>query len=110
MRQDPHNPVAQKVGIANKEGWLAYSRENQLFVKWFAYQDGVEYPDYGSSAELFTDDQFLELESLGPLTILAPGASVEHNETWRLFDSVPTIVSEAEARERIWPLVGRSAA
>jgi hypothetical protein len=31
----------------------------------------------------------LELETLGPLTVLPPGATVEHIEDWWLFRDVP---------------------
>ena len=33
---------------------------------------------------MFTNARMLELESLGPLATLAPGASVEHLEQWEL--------------------------
>ena len=31
----------------------------------------------------------LEMETLSPLTMLEPGASIEHPEEWELFDNVP---------------------
>ena len=107
LRQDPQNEVPQKIGLANKDGWLAYSRANQLFVKHFDYEEGATYPDIGSSAELFTDHQFLELESLAPLKVLAPAAAAEHHESWQLFADVPQINTEDDARAYVWPLVGR---
>jgi hypothetical protein len=36
----------------------------------------------GCTFETFTNADFLELETLGPLTTLAPGQSVSHTERW----------------------------
>lgn len=38
----------------------------------------------GSSFEIFTNERFLELETLGPMRTLQPGESMEHVETWSL--------------------------
>jgi len=105
LRQDPDNQVPQKVGMANQLGWLAYANRGHLFVKHFGWQDGAVYPDCGSSAELFTDHQFLELESLGVLSVLAPGGTVEHGERWQLFDGVADILTEEDARAEVWSRV-----
>ena len=80
------------------DGWLAYARAGHLFVKRFDPSPGQPYPDHGSQAEIFTDHRFLELETLGPLATLAPGAAVEHVEEWQLFDGVP----EAGADKARW--------
>ena len=49
---------------------------------------GPHTPDNGCNFETFTNSDMLELESLGPPTTLAPGASVTHREDWYLFDGV----------------------
>jgi hypothetical protein len=36
----------------------------------------------GCTFEIFTNADFLELETLGPLTTLAPDQSVSHTERW----------------------------
>ena len=41
-----------------------------------------DYPDCGCSFETFTNADFLELETLGPLTRLHPGETVTHTERW----------------------------
>ena len=41
-----------------------------------------DYPDLGCSFETFTNADFLELETLGPLATLEPGASLTHTERW----------------------------
>src|SRR5262249_57041006 len=77
-----------KLGIANKQGWCAYHLHGTLFLKRFAYEAGARYPDDGSNNELYAAGSFMELESLGPLQTVAPGASVEHVEHWSLFADV----------------------
>jgi hypothetical protein len=46
----------------------------------------------------------LEVETLGPLTRLEPGATAEHRETWRLFRDVPPPSSDADVDAHIAPL------
>jgi len=88
LKQDPSAKRPQKIGISNQQGWAAYARQGHLFVKKVDYQAGATYPDGGCVFEVFTNAEMLELESLGPLTKLEPGASVTHREDWYLFDGV----------------------
>lgn len=74
----------QMGGIFNAAGWGAYVREDQLFVKRVAVVEGARYPDHGCNFELYSDPEFLELETLGPLVELMPGQTVMHVEEWRL--------------------------
>lgn len=99
--QDPTRPAPQKVGvIAPAENWLAYWRDGHLFLKTFSVVPGACYPDLGACAEVFTSAEMLELETLGPLTVLSSGAAVEHTEEWWLFRDVPPLESdEAISRE-----------
>jgi len=81
-----------KVGYFNPHGWLAYWLEGVLFRKTFAVRAGLPYPDNNCNAEMYCGERFVELESLGPLVKLAPGAEAVHAETWDLFtglDSLP---------------------
>jgi hypothetical protein len=83
LRQDPRNPLPQKLGSFNRNTWGAYLLNGELFLK--RYQAAAEpaaYPDYGCSFETFTNDEILELETLGPMTTLAPGESARHTEHW----------------------------
>lgn len=74
-----------KVGTANRRGWLAYAVDGELFVKWATpHDDGADHVDFGATAQCYRDDRFLELETLGPLVTLRPGATVRHRETWWL--------------------------
>jgi hypothetical protein len=50
--------------------------------------EGKEYPDLGSNFETFTNEEFLELESLGPYQEISPGQTVKHTEVWAVFSGV----------------------
>jgi hypothetical protein len=78
--------VAQpfKIGCFNRQGWLAYSLGETLFVKQFQSQVGLPHPDFGCNAEIYANEKFVELESLGPLAVIAPGETIHHTETWQL--------------------------
>jgi hypothetical protein len=75
----------QMAGIFNPAGWGTYLREGHLFVKRVAIVEGAQYPDYGCNFELYSDPDFLELETLGPLVDLLPGQTVTHEEEWQLW-------------------------
>jgi hypothetical protein len=89
LRQDPADPVPQKLGTWNAKTWGAYLLNGEMFVKKYTALAGPrEYPDYGCSYETFTNVDILELETLGPLTQLAPGQCVTHTENWSLHQSI----------------------
>lgn len=104
--QDPAKGPT-KFGMALREGWTGYLVQNTLIIKYFDYLPGETYPDMGCNFETFSNEEMLEVESLGPLTALAPGETVEHVETWRLFADVPAITDEASIARVIEPLVGK---
>ena len=90
---------AIKIGYFNPQGWQGYWIDGTLFVKRFDAIQSAIYPDGGCNTETYCNDKFIELESLGPLTQLAPGATIVHNETWELYDSLdqPFIPTEINA-------------
>ncbi|UCH36072.1 MAG: hypothetical protein JSV65_06875, partial [Armatimonadota bacterium] len=88
LQQDPTATKPQKIGVGNRENWIAYAVNGDLFVKTFQYRDGATYPDFGCSTEVFTNADMLEVETLGPMTALAPSETVEHVENWFLFKAV----------------------
>lgn len=74
-----------KLGYFNSPGWLAYWVDGILFRKILDVpQPGVIYPDGGCNTEVYCNDRFVELESLGSLATLAPGAITRLTETWEL--------------------------
>jgi hypothetical protein len=96
LRQDPQSDAPQKAGVMVTDGWAAYARAGHLFLKRFRYVEHAHYPDFGCSVEAFTNADMLELETLGPLVHLHPGAAVEHVERWHLFRDVPTPQNDAD--------------
>jgi len=92
-----------KLGLAHRTGGVGYLNGGTLFVKRFEYRDGQTYPDGGVNFETFTNQDMLEMESLGPLTRLAPGQSVEHLETWELFGGVGEAKGEDEIGAKVGP-------
>jgi len=88
LRQDPRNSEAQKLGLFNPDTWAAYILNNEAFVKRASSDPTKTYPDFGCSFETFTNNDFLEMETLGPLTKVLPGHTVEHVEHWGLFRNV----------------------
>lgn len=105
LRHDPAMATAQKVGVAVPDGWAACARGGHLFVKQVNYVAGARYPDLGSSVETYADANIFEVETLGPLTLLQPGAVVEHVEHWFLFRDVPVPASDADVDRHILPRV-----
>jgi hypothetical protein len=105
LRQNSKIESPQKVGIMVPDGWAAYARDGHLFVKRFLYVPGAQYPDWGCSVEVFTNADFLEVETLAPLVQLAPGASVEHVEDWHLFRDVRKPENDADIEEHVLPRV-----
>ena len=94
-----------KLGIAHREGWIAYLVAGCLFVKRFTRIEGASYPDGGVNFETFSNEDFLELESLGPMTALAPGQSVSHEETWDLHKNAPRCKTEADVDAHVLPRI-----
>ena len=90
---------ALKIGFPNPDGWMGYAVEGTLFVKHAAYVPDADYLDRGSSSECYCNARFLELETLGPRTSLAPGQSVTHRETWALYGGISLHPSQALAKE-----------
>ena len=94
-----------KIGLRHREGWAAYQREGMLFVKYFDCVADAEYPDGNVNCECFSNEEMLEVESLGPLVSLRQDESASRTETWKLFAPVARCESEADADRWIKPLV-----
>ncbi|MGD0863533.1 MAG: hypothetical protein ABSA21_12400 [Candidatus Limnocylindrales bacterium] len=105
LRQDPTATAKQKVGMLNTKGWAAYLLGGDVFIKRYSYVPGANYTDMGCNTETYTDAEMLEIETLGPLTKLEPGAHVDHVESWFLakVDCGPT---DADIDAHLLPLVG----
>lgn len=105
LRQDknaeevgPNYENAVKFGLNCEDGFAAYFNDAHLFTKHFSPKEDCIYPDWGCSYETYTNKYMLEMESLSPLTKLAPGEAAEHTEIWRLYDNLHEPSSEEEAQ------------
>ena len=105
LRQDPTMAKPQKIGALAPGGWIAYVRNDHLFVKKYTYRADEPYTDLSSTVETFTNEEMLEVETLGPLVSLQPDATVEHVEHWFLFRDAPMPDNDAEVDEHILPKV-----
>lgn len=96
LRQDPTNSDPQKLGTFNRDTWAAYLLNHEVFIKRATADPGKTYTDFGCSLETFTNNEFLEIETLSPLTKVAPGKTVENIEHWSLHRNVtlPAITDE----------------
>jgi hypothetical protein len=105
LRQDKTKGPT-KLGFAHRLGWVGYLNDKTLFVKRFDYKEGETYVDNGVNYETFSNEEFLEMESMGPLIKLAPGAVAEHVETWELVGGVDDFSDEAGIDKNVLPKVG----
>jgi len=108
LRTDSDLHFPQKIGAAVKAGWGAYLRKDVLFVKRFPYIEGAKYPDFGCNFETYTDGDFMEVETLAPLTKLEPGASATHVEHWYLFKGVNAGDTEDSLDKALAPLIAQT--
>lgn len=82
LRVEGVEPI--KIGLLNLRGWGAYLMEDVALVKWTRrFDDAARHVDLGAEIQAFVGHGFGELETLGPLTRLDPGASVRHREVWQ---------------------------
>jgi hypothetical protein len=108
LRQDPNNNDAQKLGLFNVDTWAAYLLNGEAFVKRATADASKTYPDFGCSFETFTNNEFLEMETLGPLTNVLPGKTVEQVEHWALYRDVkPAGLTDEELTRVLLPFLGK---
>ena len=105
LRQDA-NKGPTKLGFGHRLGWTGYLNGGTLFVKRFGYQEGANYPDGGCNYETFTKQEFLEMESLGPVTTLKWGEKATLEENWELVKDVEDFTDEAGIDKNVLPKVG----
>ncbi len=73
-----------KLGVNNTLGVCAYYNRGKLFVKRFSPDFSLPYPDGNVSCEIYTCKYFSELETLSPMSEIAPSSFAEHKERWTL--------------------------
>lgn len=104
IRQDDRYPTKQKIGALNSLGWAAYALGPDVFITRFGYDPEAQYPDMNSNCEFYTEPGFLEVETLAPMTVLAPGESAEHMEIWSLHE-LTVSEDETDIAEKLLPLI-----
>ena len=73
-----------KVGCFSDVGWVAYERDGIVLIRRFAPALGKRHPDLECNVETYCGPVYLELEVLGPLRSVSPGASTTLQERWEI--------------------------
>jgi hypothetical protein len=106
LRQDPLNPSPQKLGHWNAHTFGAYFLDGAVFLKEYFPVPGMQHPEFGASFEIFTNGDFLELETMGPLMKLGKDESLVHMEYWSLHPGVALPeISDAALDAALLPLL-----
>jgi hypothetical protein len=91
VRPRDDGPHRLKLGASGRAGRLLYLRDGWLFEKRHDAPPGPT-PDFGAAAQVYADERFVELESLGGLIDVPPGGEASHLERWHVvratFDDV----------------------
>ncbi len=85
VHQDLGNYNPLKIGASANPPIIAYYIDKYLFIKKTVFEQG-EYPDLGSSVEVYVSSKYLELETLAPLKLVKPGGIHVHVEEWILIE------------------------
>ena len=93
------------VALVRRMEWVAYLNSGVLFVKRFDYQEGATYPDLGTRYQTFSNEDMLEMETVGELVTLKPGQSAELVESWELHGGVADVRTEADVDRVVLPLL-----
>lgn len=96
LAQDSAAAIPFKIGVNNTRGVAVCINHGTAFRIETAYIPGAAYPDNGCSCEMYSCDNFLEVETLSPLYTLKPGESCEHTEKWELYPENSTDVTDIE--------------
>jgi hypothetical protein len=90
-----------KFGYFNPQGWLGYWVDGVLFVKRFDALADTQYPDHNCNSEIYCNDQFIELESLGPIQVIRPAQTIHHSELWEVYESLDVPFIPAHIRQLV---------
>lgn len=105
VRQDNQTSRWLKVGLNSSLGVMAYLRGRDLFIKRYPIIASGEYPDNGSTSECWTNDVYLELESLAPLQMVETNQYAQHTEDWSLRRLDNPVLHLQSLVEQVLPLV-----
>ncbi len=73
-----------KIGVYSPQGKSSSENLGQRLEISFLPRPMENCPDHGSNVELFLDKHIMELETLGEIKEITPGATITHTEYWRI--------------------------
>ena len=86
-----------KIGTNNEDGCVYYFNHGNLFIKRFdPFSPDKKYPDTNVNFETYTSKFIAEVEPLSELTVINPGETVSHRESWQLVADVKRPENEQE--------------
>ena len=85
LKQDTNATCPFKLGTDCEAGIGYYSLDDVVFCKRYNHDTSALYPDGGVSYETYTNESFLEFETLGALKTVAPDEVVTHEEIFALY-------------------------
>ena len=74
-----------KIGSLNTSGWVAYLNGAILMVKRFEPEPELPHADLGCNVEVYSNDQYIELETLAPMQRIQPTQEAVYPETWEFY-------------------------
>ena len=90
-RDHATGPDATKVGVDGFAGWMAVLLDGTVLVVRTAPRPALgSFADLGATSQAYVHRRFTEVESLGPLTTLAPGGSRTLEQRWTIADAPAT--------------------
>ncbi len=92
-----------KVGSGPDPGRIGYLIDRHLFIKEIQPAGSGTYIDRGAVAQVFVEDSFCELESVGPVTSLDPESSVSHREVWEVTECADVAIAYDRLIKRSGP-------
>lgn len=97
LKQDENAKTPIKLGLDLNKATAYYCKANNIFCKRIesALPKG-NYPDGGCNFETYTNDVFIEVESLGELKTVKCGETSVHNEMWSLYKADTDINFKSE--------------
>lgn len=105
VRQDEKVSRWLKMGVNSSLGRMAYLNGRNLFIKKFKVFPQMVYADNGSTSECWTNNVYLELESLSPLQVVQPGQFAEHVEEWTFIKLDSPVIHLQELMDQVLPLI-----
>ena len=87
LRQDVDATTPIKLGLDLNQGTVYYVLNEQVFKKVYSqYHPTAAYPDNNVSFETYTNNDFIEIETLSPIKEVAPGEWLTSSEEWSVYD------------------------